>query len=557
MVEVGFHFCNLRPDCSENRHSKAKDNETERYREGTFCFQVMKCILFTIFLILHCCHALGALPAPANVTIDSRNFEHILRWRPGPGTPLGTTYKVNFSKGKQLLVRPRYLNSSVTMVNLTRTFKQVTKQYTVHVRALNGDTESPWSNQSFCPFTDTVLGPPEVSVVGCGGCLLLKITLPRGRANKTIVEIYNEFVFSIFWKRPGESQVQKVTTTLNQHKINDLHRGVEYCVQVHPEQVVNPNILSSDWTCSFTDPPTQNLVPGALATVSVVVVLAGVVLFGLVYGFLCNPNTSLPMALTFLVQYSVSVADPVPDPISVISERGERALGQGESEGQDEEEEDDGNDGYETRAARLSRGTSSSSGTSGAVTGSATPLTGNTSTSGDSGSCRPSDTTTAEWGDPLTVGLLDQSEKESDGERAETGPSKKVEVVVEVEEEEEEEGLCVDVNLFSVTLGAQEQEEEEGSDDEWWTGGPRRRNSTDERRPLASVETREGEGLRGTEAHAANPPSQSERGKTHSLHYLQTRCDSTRTDAPRTLEESEEEEEEEEEDERCSDYMTR
>ncbi|KAL4601568.1 interferon lambda receptor 1-like, partial [Arapaima gigas] len=56
----------------------------------------MKCYIAAVFLLLR--SSLGAfsvLQPPANLTVDSFNFEHILKWDPGPRTPPGTLYWVN------------------------------------------------------------------------------------------------------------------------------------------------------------------------------------------------------------------------------------------------------------------------------------------------------------------------------------------------------------------------------------------------------------------------------------------------------------------------------
>uniref|UniRef100_A0A8C5BUM1 Interferon lambda receptor 1-like n=1 Tax=Gadus morhua TaxID=8049 RepID=A0A8C5BUM1_GADMO len=57
----------------------------------------MEYLLPVLFLMIQCSHtALDTLPAPINVSMDSRNFRHELTWAPGPGTPPETYYKFIF-----------------------------------------------------------------------------------------------------------------------------------------------------------------------------------------------------------------------------------------------------------------------------------------------------------------------------------------------------------------------------------------------------------------------------------------------------------------------------
>ncbi|KAG9329962.1 hypothetical protein JZ751_028501, partial [Albula glossodonta] len=444
------------------------------------------------------------------------------------------------------------------MLNLTTNLTSVRMQYKLQVRALSRGQQSPWSlPHTFIPIRQTVLGPPEVSVSGCGDCLRLNISFPRGRAPQSILEIYKEFEFSIFWKRHGESQSQKETTMLSQREINHLHRGVKYCVQVQPKNTYNKNILPSNWTF-----------PAVLASVSVSLILVGGALLALVYtGFLCKTKTSLPRTLTSLLRwYPLIVDDTVLDPVSLVSElggNGAKAHQQrdgGASDEDEEEEEVEGEDkGYETRS--MGAGLSSASERS-----SATPLTSHISTPEDSGNCSTCRSVAEEMGDPLSAERLGQRERETEGAWTSKG------VEEEEDQQEEEPGSCGDINLLSVTLAAQEEEEEEEEEDSW-VGDPSSVGNAEERRPLLSMETgkrdEEREGLfeiGGLQIDTACTLNQSEHGQTGSCYlttqseqrptkqrltassYLQTHSHTTQTDTNHTLEISEEEEEEERED---------
>ncbi|KAJ8252960.1 hypothetical protein GJAV_G00207620 [Gymnothorax javanicus] len=475
----------------------------------------MKSILFTIIAMHQCYLALGALPAPINVTITSVNFEHILQWKPGFGTPPGAAYRIEYScRGKRLKLEPSFLNSSVTVLNLTGTFKNPKKPYGVHIQTLHGGMKSPRSSLLFCPYTETVLGPPLVSVTGRGDSLHLNITLPRGKANESIEKIYHNVQFSVFWKKAGEIQELKVTTESSEHIIKNLYQGVEYCVRVQPEITENPNLLSSDWSCQFTSPSSVNPVPIVLGCVSISLVLGGASLLILSYtGFLCKLNSKPPRALMSLVHsHFLTVDITAVDEVTVISEtegRGSTAEG---GAGDDDEEEDVGNGGYESRAAGFSGAASSGSGSS------VTPLTTDTSVSGDSGNSQASMHSV-----PLECRAQCSEEALCVNKGALTGPSLFKQV----------QGEGVDIDLLSVTLGAQDEEEEEGGEEEVSVAELQSMDGADEHQSLFSVEMREGSRLmecgssrpeKTVHSYMSHSSSQSECRKTHSTSSGQTDC---------------------------------
>ncbi|XP_036397099.1 interleukin-10 receptor subunit beta-like [Megalops cyprinoides] len=434
----------------------------------------MNYIPLAIYLMQLYCEALSTLPAPVNVTIESVNFEHILKWNPGAGTPPGTGYRVTYSHyGSRWRRLPA---SSATMVNVTEKFTEVTWLYAVRVQAVNGAMKSPMTATTFRPYKDTVLGPPQVSLAGCGNCLKINITFPRGRAKESIEDIYGVFRFNISWKKIGEIQVQHYSTQLSSSMLENLHPGVEHCIQVKPQLAVNKNTLRSGWVCALTSPGDQSPVPTVLAGVSgILLALGGVILIGLIYaGFLFKLKTHLPRVLTSMVEADYFSMDSIiPDPVSVTFEPTCRGKGDGAEVGDEDEEdeEDRGNNAYERRAARFSSGTSSGC-TSCAAASSVTSLTTATTTTDSSGNTQTSINMAAEVRVPLIVEVLEVCRQTEDGKKS-AEPDL-------LEDEEWDQECCTDVNLLSVTLGA--QEEERGDAMELFGDGP------DEGQPLLSVE---------------------------------------------------------------------
>uniref|UniRef100_A0A8C7WUP2 Uncharacterized protein n=1 Tax=Oryzias sinensis TaxID=183150 RepID=A0A8C7WUP2_9TELE len=63
--------------------------------------------------------------------------------------------------------------------NLTRAFKDPFSTYRVRVRVVTLNQTSKWTESGpFEPISDTVFGPPRVSVSGCGSCMVLRLSVP-------------------------------------------------------------------------------------------------------------------------------------------------------------------------------------------------------------------------------------------------------------------------------------------------------------------------------------------------------------------------------------------
>ncbi|XP_041115349.1 interferon alpha/beta receptor 2-like isoform X2 [Polyodon spathula] len=101
-------------------------------------------------LIQVVCFAQLASIDPKNVIIDSNNFEHILRWEPGAGTPMGVNYSVEWCCRK-------YNWSLVTCLsekdgrecNLTKQFKNVYREYKARVKAITETQQSGWTESKW------------------------------------------------------------------------------------------------------------------------------------------------------------------------------------------------------------------------------------------------------------------------------------------------------------------------------------------------------------------------------------------------------------------------
>ncbi|XP_071762339.2 cytokine receptor family member b1 [Centroberyx gerrardi] len=547
----------------------------------------MKYFFLALYLMIRFYSALSSLPAPVNVSVDSVNFHHVLRWEPGPGTPPGVQYLIYRRVNK----KKEPLKPSNTTWRRLRLKTDV--MYHLSVQALLNLSRSPESSAvTFTPFTDTKIGPPKLSLAGCGNCIQMNISLPEAdkaaKINERDILKYYGASFKVYWKKPGGSQLS-VDVYEKSYTLPNLETGVEYCVQVHTQINTNKNTEPTDWMCTFTSILEPSRVPAVLGAVATSLIISGAVvitltLFLVYTGFMCKLKAHLPRALlSALVQGSVLTPErTIPDLVSVISEPdGQRKIhnprmpqpatdgpnSEEEDEEDEDEEEREEKNPYMDREAELSSGTSScrdSRDTSGASA---------PTVSGDSGnmSVISSAEEEEEDGRDDRVGVRGERGMVSaaaDGDQ--TGIEGRD---VGGMEEEEDSGDSGNVNLFSITLRslARDEEEEEEEEEEQST-----RDSLidilklSDREPLLSASLKwdlsSAESQNKIQSDDLTPlalmqPEQTDWGEAG---YESRHADTTDTFSGylvsrvgKTQEKVEEEEEEEEEDEEFSGYMGR
>ncbi|KAL6485109.1 hypothetical protein MHYP_G00071540 [Metynnis hypsauchen] len=271
------------------------------------------------------------LPQPQNVTVVSNNFDTVLHWSPGVGTPPGTIYSVSVSVGSTTKKQKKCNN---TTINVSKYMKNIERQYILRLQASHGNRSSPVIDRYFTPYTMTYLGPPSVTLAGCGNCFNINISLPDRVSSDESLRFYKGIRFDIHWKKAGDEKVYmlgNMDSLSQQHSkklstytyaLLNLEQGGEYCVRAKPHHNVNKNTQVSDWICDFTSAVQKR---GAFVT-SVAGWTAGFVLVGLglliftaslaYAGFLCKLKRSLPKTLMNFVssnylspeEISISVA---------------------------------------------------------------------------------------------------------------------------------------------------------------------------------------------------------------------------------------------------------
>lgn len=447
-------------------------------------YERMKCFLLTLYLVFLLDSVQGSLPAPVNVSVKSVNFNHILRWDPGPGTPPGTQYIVVKRLNGYKEEHPQ--NTTETSLKLDL---DSDRSYYLTVQASYNQTLSPKSPKvPFSPFKDTKIDPPKVSLTGCGDCIQVNISL-----HKNIGEFSHQLKFTVSLKKPNEAE-KNYTQKEKNFTLENLQKGQEYCVKVHLESIVNKNTKSSAWTCTFTSIEEQRRVDVILGIGGVLLFLAICALMSLMLclhytGFLCKLET-LPRALiTALIPGRIlSLETTFLELISVIPDTDKQnksknptapnpatnATNSGEAE--EEEEDDDEEEEDEEKYKYMDRGGLSSNESSGQDS---RDVSGNSTAPASVSLSAEVEEADAEFDREG----LDQYEARDEGAEVSfmsEGGQTQVQGDVTGEEEEEEdmkekEEACHtsgNINLLSVTVAAlavSEEEEEEEEEQDMFT----------------------------------------------------------------------------------------
>lgn len=213
--------------------------------------------LWTLLLLhLHVVFCVS-LPAPSNVSISSFNMEHTVNFLPGPRTPSDTHFTVQIVQQRKSSWKPVVGCLELTpgqMCNLTRVFKNPYTQYKARVQAFTPSLTSNWTVTGwFLPLSSTVLGPPNVSVSGCGNCLILLLKAPATKSLQ-LENLYRGVILNVQRTRDG-AQFRLNLPYSEEKVIMYLQPGTEYCVTVSVTAFFNNNSVSSKPYCAFTSHP--------------------------------------------------------------------------------------------------------------------------------------------------------------------------------------------------------------------------------------------------------------------------------------------------------------
>ncbi|XP_017326116.1 interferon alpha/beta receptor 2 [Ictalurus punctatus] len=260
-------------------------------------------IFFFLILEVHC-----SLTSPQNVSIVSFNLEHKLTWTPGPGTAAVTHFRVqSYNQKRKLWISVKSCSDLQIgeSCDLTTTFNETFGHYQARVQAFSQDQESNWTTSKFfTPLVDTTLGPPLVSLTGCGNCLLLKLSPPLSVEQKhdPLTYLYQRYTVNVSRTRDKAQFVMKASN--GENLINYLEPGVEYCITAIAVTSFKNLVLPSDPQCTYTSSQPLNTVAMFLSALCAVFLLVLLLCAGLIYtGQFGNFHTTLLRALVSFLPF--------------------------------------------------------------------------------------------------------------------------------------------------------------------------------------------------------------------------------------------------------------
>ncbi|XP_069035230.1 uncharacterized protein [Lepisosteus oculatus] len=361
-----------------------------------------------------------------------------------------------------------------TMFNLTSHLRDLNDFYKFGVQAFSSRQTSNWTvSNVFQPLSQTILGPPDVSLTGCGDCLLLEINIPREVIFKTssLEDIYVEINFTVKLKKHGKSQESEIEFTNNAdstYKISQLEPAAQYCLKVKMKTTLNQNTLYSGWHCEFTGSKEPSKGPYVLGTLPIALVLCGVTVSALMY-VCCICKTRHPWVLASfkgqdhsdIIQMFFTAEQHSISFVTFYSSLEKKdKINQNLGESSDSEDTDEGYDGYENRKGGFSACTNTSNGPESDIKSILAETNDDSGQGAEPGCCFQYPCVNVAGATNLGYSIHKSSPDVSKAEISEPLGQSGLETQkpeTECKDSREEAEISLAVNLFSVKLGSQDE----------------------------------------------------------------------------------------------------
>ncbi|XP_036921175.1 interleukin-10 receptor subunit beta isoform X1 [Sturnira hondurensis] len=175
--------------------------------------------------------ALGMVPPPENVRMNSVNFKNILEWEP-PVFPKG-----NLTFTAQYLSYRKFQDVCASTALTQCDFSGLSKygNHTLRVRAERADEHSQWVTLIFCPVDDTDIGPPGIHVEAVADSLHIRFSAPRIEKEHetwTMRNIYDSWVYNVQYWKNGSDEKHTVACQRDFEVVGNLEPWTTYCVRV-------------------------------------------------------------------------------------------------------------------------------------------------------------------------------------------------------------------------------------------------------------------------------------------------------------------------------------
>uniref|UniRef100_UPI00398EAABE interleukin-10 receptor subunit beta-like n=1 Tax=Pristiophorus japonicus TaxID=55135 RepID=UPI00398EAABE len=267
-----------------------------------------------------------AVSEPKNVTVDSFNMQHIVKWDPDILQLGPVTYSVEFQGNFERLRNdswteaPNCTHTTETECDLLDSLAFFAKYY-LRVRTEHESATSLWVEaQPFLPYKDTVIGPPSVSVVSEAGVLHITILDPVREDGLSMRNNYEDLAYHIFYWEKNDEKITKVhnkSDTVSTVLLG-LQPWTSYCLQVqaYSKESSKQGQLSPVYCDAVTANTERRAIEAAqilfITLIAVLVVTLGCFFF-VIYArraikYLMYPSYSLPVHIR---EY---LAEPSPQP---------------------------------------------------------------------------------------------------------------------------------------------------------------------------------------------------------------------------------------------------
>ncbi|XP_064236173.1 interleukin-10 receptor subunit beta isoform X5 [Aotus nancymaae] len=175
--------------------------------------------------------ALGMVPPPENVRMNSVNFKNILQWESPAFTKGNLTFTAQFQSYRT------FQDICVSTTSTECDFSSISKygDHTLRVRAEFADEHSDWVNITFCPVDDTIIGPPGVQVEVLADSLHMRFLAPKIENEYetwTMKNVYNSWTYNVQYWKNGTDEKFQITPQYDFEVLRNLEPWTTYCIQV-------------------------------------------------------------------------------------------------------------------------------------------------------------------------------------------------------------------------------------------------------------------------------------------------------------------------------------
>nr|AHF20242.1 interferon lambda receptor soluble 1 [Gallus gallus] len=150
----------------------------------------------------------GQLPPPQNVTLLSKDFDMILTWTPGEGSPPDVLYTVRYESKTRMdkwIKVPHCRNIHSVSCNLTCVIPNFFIKFRAQVKATSGRFHSPWVKSQFKEYhLDVEPAPPLLNVNVKENVIHVNATFPMAICVESLPWMYD---FNL-WEAGSEDKKQ-------------------------------------------------------------------------------------------------------------------------------------------------------------------------------------------------------------------------------------------------------------------------------------------------------------------------------------------------------------